>query len=47
VREIAVGWDRQWLLKTFLDWPGSKEARDLDKAFAAWCRSFTKGKPPA
>jgi hypothetical protein len=47
VREIAPGWDRQALLKKFLDWPGSKEARDMDAAFLAWCRSFTKGKPPA
>src|SRR5262249_25056569 len=46
VRTIASGWDRQMLLRRFLDWPGSRQARDMDAAFLAWCRSFTKGKPP-
>jgi hypothetical protein len=46
VRAVAPGWDRQWLLARFLAWPGSKQARDMDKAFLAWVRSFTKGKAP-
>lgn len=44
VRSIAPGWDRQHLLRKFLDWDGSKHARNPDKAFLAWVRSFTKGK---
>ena len=47
VRAVAPGWDRQALLRKFLDWSGSKEARDMDAAFLAWVRSFTKGKAPS
>jgi hypothetical protein len=46
VCEIASGWDRQALLAKFHAWPGSKKARDMDAAFLAWVRSFTKGMPP-
>jgi hypothetical protein len=46
IREIAPGWDRQAVLRKFLDWPGSKEARDMNAAFLAWVKSFTKGKAP-
>ena len=46
VRKAAPGWDRQFLLRKFLDWPGSKKAQHMDAAFLAWVRSFTKGKVP-
>ena len=44
VRKIAPTWDRQALLKQFMDWKGSKNAIDMDKAFLGWVRKFTKGK---
>lgn len=44
VRRIAPGWDRQMLKKKFLDWPDSRQADDLDRAFIGWVKSFTKGK---
>lgn len=44
VRRIAPSWDRQALRKKFLDWPESRNAVDLDKAFLGWVRKFTKGK---
>jgi hypothetical protein len=46
VRKLAPGWDRQFLLKKFMAWPGSDNARNKDRAFLAWVPSFTKGKPP-
>jgi hypothetical protein len=46
VRQVAPGWDRQALLRRFLEWPGSREARDMDRAFLGWVKSFTKGKRP-
>jgi hypothetical protein len=42
VRKIAPGWDRQALLRKFMDWPGSKEARDMDKAFLAWVKRWPR-----
>lgn len=47
VRRLAPNWDRQFLLKKFLDWPGSKNAIDMDRAFLGWVRKFTKGKDAA
>ena len=47
VRAIAPGWDRQALLKKFTDWPGSKDAQHIDRAFLGWVKSFTKGKAAA
>lgn len=47
VRAVAPGWDRQALLKRFLEWPGSANARSMDAAFVGWAKNFTKGKPPA
>lgn len=44
VRTLAPGWDRQMLLKKFMDWPKSKEAIDMDKAFLGWVPKFVKGK---
>ena len=44
VRKVAPSWDRQMLLRKFLDWPGSKNAIDMDKAFIGWVKKFTKGK---
>lgn len=44
VPKLAPGWDRQMLLKKFLDWDGSKKAHDLDRAFLAWVPKFTKGR---
>lgn len=44
VRGIAPGWDRQMLRRKFLDWPESRNAIDMDKAFLGWVRKFTKGK---
>jgi hypothetical protein len=46
VRTIASGWDRQMLLRKFLDWPCSRTAENMDAAFLGWVKSFTKGKPP-
>lgn len=45
VRSIAPGWDRQFLLRKFMDWEGSRSAANLDAAFLGWVRSFTKGRP--
>jgi hypothetical protein len=47
VREIAPGWDRQWLLAKFLAWPGSRKAENMDAAFLGWVKRFTKGKAPS
>ena len=47
VPKLAPGWDRQFLLRKFLDWPGSKNAIDMDRAFLGWVRKFTKGKDAA
>lgn len=44
VRKIAPNWDRQMLLKKFLEWSGSASARDMDAAFLGWAKKFTKGK---
>jgi uncharacterized protein YdaU (DUF1376 family) len=44
VKTIAPSWDRQMLLKKFLEWPKSKNAHDLDAAFLGWVSKFTKGK---
>jgi hypothetical protein len=44
VRSLAPGWDRQFLLRKFIDWDGSRKARDLDAAFLAWVPKFTRGK---
>lgn len=47
VREIAPGWDRQWLLHTYKTWrAGKPEPDDPDRAFLGWVRKFTKGKRP-
>jgi hypothetical protein len=46
VRKTAPGWDRQFLLRKFMDWPESAKAQDLDAAFLGWVKKFTKGKPP-
>ena len=46
VRTIAPGWDRQALLRKYLDWPGSQNARSMDAAFLAWVPKFTKGHKP-
>lgn len=44
IKRLAPGWDRQMLLRKFMDWPGSKDAVDMDAAFKGWVKSFTKGK---
>jgi hypothetical protein len=44
VKSIAPGWDRQMLLRKFLDWEGSKNAQHMDAAFLGWAKRFTKGK---
>jgi hypothetical protein len=46
VRSVAPGWDRQMLLQRFTDWPGSKNARNMDAAFLGWAKKYTGGKPP-
>lgn len=46
VAKLAPGWDRQFLLRKFLEWPPSANAVDLDKAFLGWVPKFTKGKSP-
>lgn len=48
VRGVAPGWDRQFLLRQYLDWRSGKEApRDPDAAFLGWVKRFTKGRPAA
>lgn len=47
VRVVAPGWDRQALLRKFSDWPGSRNANNLDQAFIGWAKSFTKGRAAA
>jgi hypothetical protein len=44
VKAIAPGWDRQMLLRKFLDWEGSKNAQHMDAAFLGWAKRFTRGK---
>jgi hypothetical protein len=44
VRKIAPGWDKYVLLQKFTDWPGSKNARDMDAAFLGWAKKFTGGR---
>lgn len=44
VKALAPGWDRQMLRRKFLDWPGSKNAINMDRAFLGWVKKFTKGK---
>jgi uncharacterized protein YdaU (DUF1376 family) len=46
VPKIAPGWDRQELLTRFMNWKGSRNARDMDAAFKAWVKKITNGKPP-
>lgn len=45
VRTAAPGWDRQFLLRKFMDWEGSRSAANMDAAFLGWVRAFTKGRP--
>lgn len=47
VRTLAPGWDRQFLLRKFLDWSGSASAENLDAAFLGWVKKFTKGRAAA
>lgn len=42
VRDLAPGWDRQFLLAKFSAWDGSRSARDLDRAFLGWVPRFVK-----
>lgn len=45
VRSVAPGWDRQALLRKFMDWPESKTSpTDMDTLFIRWARKYTKGK---
>ncbi len=47
VHEIAPGWDKYALERTYCDWAADKEAaHNEDSRFFGWVRSFTKGKPP-
>lgn len=47
VREVAPGWDRQFLHHQYLEWSRDRERpRCIDKAFLGWVKSFTKGKRP-
>jgi hypothetical protein len=48
VREIAPGWDRQWLLNEWVTWNRrcGVTPDNCDAAFLAWVRKFTKGRPP-
>ena len=46
-RELAPGWDLQWLIEKFMAWADSLGAPlklPPDKAFLGWVKSFTKGK---
>lgn len=47
VRTVAPGWDRQFLLRKFMDWDGSRAAENIDAAFLGWVRAFTKGRAAA
>lgn len=42
VRDLAPGWDRQFLLQKFMDWEGSKRATNINAAFLGWVPSFVK-----
>lgn len=45
VKTLAPGWDRQFLLKQFMDWPPSTSSEtDIDTLFIRWIPKFTKGK---
>ncbi len=44
---VAPGWDIEYLGKQFNGWIKQNQIpRNPDKAFPAWCKSFTKGKRP-
>jgi hypothetical protein len=48
LRKVAPGWDRQALLRRYMDWiEGKEQPRDIDRAFIGWAKKFTKGKPSA
>lgn len=40
VRTIAAGWDRQFLLARYQEWPQAAEARNPDRAFLGWVRKY-------
>jgi hypothetical protein len=47
VRQVAPGWDRQWLLARYREWTAGKpEPENPDAAFIGWVKRFTKGKQP-
>jgi len=47
IRDVAPGWDRQWLLARYKEWTASKpEPENPDAAFIGWVKRFTKGKVP-
>jgi hypothetical protein len=47
VREIAPGWDRQFLAARYRAWmEGRERPKKPDAAFLGWVRRFTKSKPP-
>jgi hypothetical protein len=48
VRKVAPGWDRQALLRRYMNGiEGKEQRRDIDRAFLGWAKKFTKGKQPA
>jgi hypothetical protein len=48
LREVAPGWDRQFLLVRFREWSKGKEAaKNPHGAFINWAKRFTKGKQPS
>ena len=47
VSELAPGWDKYALERTYCEWAANKEAaHNEDSRFFGWVRSFTKGKQP-
>jgi hypothetical protein len=48
VRDIAPGWDRQWLLMRYQEsTKGKPSPANIDAAFLGWAKKFTKGKRPS
>jgi hypothetical protein len=48
LREVAPGWDKQFLLARFREWSQGKEAaKNPHGAFINWAKRFTKGKEPS
>lgn len=45
-RQLAPGWDVEYLVSEYLNWEGSRKARNIDAAFVGWVRKTYAGRLP-